>query len=228
MKKHLLALDNDGTLSDTKQVLTDVCVEVAGKLGLPLTKEEAENIYFTWDKKYFGWGKNLETQRLIYEKIYLPKFFEMVHEQKNLDRVEFFPGVEKVLDELYQMGIKLSVVTSSTGNRAKDILVRKNLLSKFEGGIVSIVDNNFKDKPSTEALQLLSEKNNVNPENIIMVDDTVGGIMMGKNFGSKTVGVGYGYNDVKDVINAKPDEYIEKVSDIKKLPYIIEKLVKSR
>ena len=228
MKKHLLALDNDGTLSDTKQFFIDVNIELANNLGLFLTKKDAGDLYSLWDKKYLGWGKDLEEQKVIYKQIFVPKTFEMIHQQKYLGKVEFFPGIEKVLDELYQMGIKLSVVTSSTGVRAKDILLRKKLLDKFKGGIVSVVDNKFKDKPSTEALQLLSDKNDVRPENIIIVDDTVSGVMMGKNFGAKTIGVGYGYNDIQDVISAKPDDYIEKVSDIKNLPHIVEKLVKSR
>ncbi len=228
MKKHLLALDNDGTLSDTKSFFTNVNMELAKNLGLSLTEDEAGKLYTLWKVKYLGWGQDMEEQKKIYKDIFIPKTFEMIHQQKYLDKVEFFPHIEKVLEEIYEMGIKLSVVTSSTEIRVKDILLRKKLLNKFKGGIVSAVDNGFKDKPSTESLKLLSDKNNVKPENIIMVDDTVSGIMMGKNFGSKTVGVGYGFGSGKDLVDAKPDGYIESVDDIKKLPYIIKNLVKSR
>jgi phosphoglycolate phosphatase len=105
-------------------------------------------------------------------------------------RRNLYPNMQELLQFLHGEGIKLYVWTARSRRSTEDILTSLGVISFFEdicGG------NNAPSKPSPEGIELLLPA--VNPENVIVIGDSLGDIIGGHNFGAHCIGAMWGHGD---------------------------------
>lgn len=138
--------------------------------------------------------------------IYKINYFEQMEFSKVYD------GVEVTLAALKSRDIKVSLLTTKIQDQADRIIDYFNLRKYFD--LVMGRREGFAHKPSPEPLLKICNDLSVNPKNTLMVGDTELDIQCGKNAGSFTCGVLYGYRTKKLLDLEKPDFIVEEVKDI--------------
>jgi len=127
-----------------------------------------------------------------------------------------YPNVEKVLDYLYNNNIYISLLTTKSQDQTEKILEHFNITKYFN--VVMGRRKEFPVKPAPDALIYINSLLGINAENTLMVGDSELDVRCGKNAGTFTCGVTYGYRTREDLIKEKPDYLI---SDIKELTTVI-------
>jgi len=131
--------------------------------------------------------------------------------------LRLYDGVNELLPILRRMGIRVAALTS--GNHLTvACLDRTGIREHFE--CIVTADHVANPKPHPEGLDMIIKELNVDPEDVIVVGDTVVDILVGKNAGvGKTIGVSHGFGSV-DSLNAAGADHI--VHDIPSILDVIE------
>jgi beta-phosphoglucomutase family hydrolase len=96
-------------------------------------------------------------------------------------------GAVEFLDMLEKAGISMAVATSASSVRAHDILARLGILKKF----TAVVTGNdvTKGKPDPEIFMQAADRLNLVPQDLLVVEDAVSGVMAAKSAGMKCLGI---------------------------------------
>ena len=200
--------DLDGTLVDSSKTIFEATAHSLVKLGIDFNVDE--NLFALKIGKHFN---------DIFEafNISVPDFdqFIMIYKENYFEQIKYsslYPGVEETLEELKNCGLKISLLTTKGQDQAEKIIEHFNL-SKYFNLIMGRRDG-IAHKPSPEPLQMICKELSVDLKNTVMVGDTELDIQCGKNAGSFTCGVSYGYR-TKDLLEIeKPDFIVESIKQI--------------
>lgn len=132
-----------------------------------------------------------------------------------LDSCYLYPGIEDLLIELKSKGYLISLVTTKSQSQAERILVEFGIEDKFD--YVMGRRTGINHKPSPEPLLKTCEFLNVSPDETIIIGDTEMDIQCGKNAGSKTCCVTYGYRTHEELALLNPDYKAESIKDLHKI-----------
>ena len=205
--------DLDGTLTDPFEGITNSVayslkgygIEVADRkelscfIGPPLY-ESYEN--------YYGFSKEkaVEAVEKYREYFSVTGLFE--------NKVYF--GVEELLKDLIDKGIKVVLATSKPEIFAKRILEHFNLDCYFTEVVGSMLSGERVKKGDVikEALRRL---NNPSKETLIMVGDRSHDILGAKENGLLSVGVLYGYGSREELSNSGADFIVKNIDELKKI-----------
>lgn len=105
-------------------------------------------------------------------------------------KARLFPGITDLLEKLHKNQIKMYVWTARTKRSAFDILHSLKVDTYFEdicGG------NDAPGKPTPDGIFYLIP--DVNPENVIVIGDSLGDIIGGTKFGAHCIGAMWGHGD---------------------------------
>jgi HAD superfamily hydrolase (TIGR01549 family) len=138
--------------------------------------------------------------------IYKINYFEQMEYSK------VYEGVEKTLSDLKDRDILVSLLTTKIQDQADRIIDHFNLRKYFD--LVMGRREGIAHKPSPEPLLKICNDLNVNVNNTLMVGDTELDIQCGKNAGSYTCGVLYGYRTKNLLEIENPDFIIDGIEDI--------------
>lgn len=138
----------------------------------------------------------------IYKKVY----FDYI------DSSILYPGVEQVIDELKAREYKIALLTTKGQEQADKIIDHFNLGHNFD--YIMGRRPNIPHKPAPDMLLKICEELHSDPMSTLMVGDTELDIECGKNAGSKTCGVTYGYRTKEEVYNLNPDFVIDELQQI--------------
>ena len=94
------------------------------------------------------------------------------------NRVELFPSAKRTLEELRQMKLRLAVATSSVSASARPFLERTGITGLFETIVTG--DEVKRGKPHPDIYQLVAEKLAIGPEECLVIEDALSGIVAGK------------------------------------------------
>mgnify|MGYP001154876440 FL=1 len=96
---------------------------------------------------------------------------------ERLPNSELIPGAAQIVQRMKEMGIPIALATS--GNRIGQILKAKNHQDLYSNFDVIICGDEVKEaKPSPEIFLTAAQKlGNISPENIIVIDDALNGII---------------------------------------------------
>lgn len=196
--------DLDGTLVNTNELIIDSFKYTFEVLRKPVpTRNEIINCFgeplHETMKKFFD---NVDEAVRIYRE------FNLKHHD---EKISPYDNTNMVLETLKNKGYKLAVVTSK--NRSTSIRGLKffNLLNYFDTLITS--DDVENHKPHPEPVLKACEILNVDPNNAIMIGDSIYDIISGKKAGSKTCGVNYSFMKEK-LLEVKADYYIDNLTKI--------------
>ncbi len=182
-----ICFDLDGTLVDSKDTIlksTQVALD-----RLKIAHNISEDVFTNMIGKHFvDIFEELKIDVNDFEKfitIYKALYFDF------MDSSYLYPGVEEILNYLKRKQIKVSLLTTKVQDQAEKIVDHFNLRSSFD--YLMGRRNGLAHKPSPEPLLVICKELNLNPSETLMIGDTELDIQCGKNAGSKTCGVLYGY-----------------------------------
>jgi len=213
--------DVDGTLLDTSEFIFQAYEYTLDKFGLaPKTRSEMATLI----------GKPLETcyellapgvhiagiadikdikdiRELAKELAKTHRYFQSEH----LDLSKPYPGTATALEALKIAGIKIAAVTTRQRSSSVKTLELAGI-SEFIDFVVALEDVTHL-KPDPEPVLKALAYLNVQPVDAIMTGDSDVDIFAGKNAGTATVGVTYGFHGVR-IADSNPDYVIDSIGEI--------------
>lgn len=126
--------------------------------------------------------------------------------------LKLYDGVDELLPILKRMDVKVAALTS--GNALTVWAMQKTNIQHHFDAIVTATDVTH-PKPHPEGVDIILNKLGVEPEDVVIVGDTVVDILVGKNAGlKKTIGVSHGFGHVDALRAAGADHIVHDVPSI--------------
>jgi HAD superfamily hydrolase (TIGR01549 family) len=129
-----------------------------------------------------------------------------------MDSSVLYPDVSATLSFLNKKKIKVSLLTTKVQDQAEKIIDHFNLRSSFD--YLMGRRDGLAHKPSPEPLLYICKELEVEFVETVIVGDTELDIQCGKNAGSRTCGVLYGYRTKSQLEKEKPDFLISGLNEL--------------
>ena len=179
MIKHIL-FDCDGVLIDTEIVAANLFVARMQAMGIndistaDYLTNHTGSTFMTVLGQFLDHSHSLTEQREIMEEI----------EQAVADNVVEISGVEQMLKSV---SIDKSIVSNSYVKAVKNAMHKTGLTSYFTGNIFSseLVKN---PKPATDVYELAIQTTNLEPNQLLVVEDSLTGVRAAKSAGLQVIG----------------------------------------
>ena len=195
MNKKAILFDLDGTLTDSGEGIINCAAMVLERFGLPMPSREEMRVFVgpplheTFVK--FGVPKNQADEAVaLYRTRYVP-----IGAYENTP----YPGIETMLKTLQENGYRLYVATSKPEGMSIKILEHFGLAHYFTRICGAALDRSRGTKEAVIAY-LLEQTGEAG--NMVMVGDTAFDVIGAKAHGIPTIGVSWGYGEVRDMENA--------------------------
>ena len=189
-----LLWDMDGVLIDSLTFDYEICNRLLqSHLGAGVwTTRSVIRELFPFDPYEF-WRRLLEKigispehrDALIFELV------ESYEAARQLAQFPLNPGIKELLEEARQQGLKLAVVSNNPTSQVREIIYRNGLAEFFDevvGNDIEYIDK----KPSPDSYLLAARILGVQPEQCVVIEDSLLGIQAGRAAGCYTVGVATG------------------------------------
>lgn len=200
--------DLDGTLVQSHKNIYNATVHSFDKLKIKYNMPEAEffkKIGHHFEDIFDDFGivvDDFEEFIGVYKSIY----FDFI------DSSILYPGVEEVLDELKAREYKIALLTTKGQEQADKIINHFNLSHDFD--YIMGRRPGIPHKPAPDMLLHICEQLHSLPVNTMMVGDSELDIECGKNAGSKTCGVTYGYRSKEFIQSLEPNFVIDEIKEL--------------
>lgn len=202
--------DLDGTLVDSNKTIYEATAYSLAKLGIDFNVDE-DAFALKIGQHFVDIFSAFSIDVPDFEKfitIYKTNYFEQMEFSKVYD------GVEETLAALKSRDINVSLLTTKIQDQADRIIDHFKLRKYFD--LVMGRREGIAHKPSPEPLLKICNDLFIDVKNTLMVGDTELDIQCGKNAGSYTCGVLYGYRTKELLEIEKPDFIVEGIEDILK------------
>lgn len=201
--------DLDGTLVNSIQALTKSVNDTMARFGIkPIDSERC--------KRFVGEGyKKLVERALIYggdsklthyEEALM--IYQDVFRECCMYRVEPYPGIRELLEELKKQGIRIAVLSNKPHARALD-----NVEGIFGKGYFDLV-NGQKDsvprKPDPAGAFLTAEELGMRPEECLYIGDSPTDVETGNAAGMDTAAVLWGFRGEDELSECHPKYLVRK------------------
>ena len=201
--KEAVIFDLDGTVVDSMWVWPAVDVEFLGQHGLELPddlQQELDGKSFYESavhiKKRFGLEETEEELMDIWNKMAMDRY---------VNEVKVKESVKEFLQVLKANGIKTGIASSNSAVLVEATLRANGVYEYFDS--VHTANEVAKGKPSPDIYLLVAEDLQVKPENCLVFEDIVMGILAGKNAGMQTCAVYDDYSAYDDANKKKSADY---------------------
>lgn len=212
----LIMIDVDGTLVDSVPDLAYCVDELMVAMG---RKKWGEKKVRHW----VGNGTSKLVKRSLtgelegtanqedYNKAY-PIFLDL-YAKNTSGRSSLYPGVKEGLDYMKTQGYALGCVTNKAEQFTLPILKDLGIFNDF--GIILSGDTLKKKKPDPLPLLHAAEFFSINPENAMMLGDSISDIKASRAANFEIICMSYGYNHGDDIRDANPDLVIDSMVELK-------------
>lgn len=141
--------------------------------------------------------------------IYKKNYFSFIDESR------LYPDAEEILLFLKEKNISISLLTTKVQEQAEKIVDHFKLQNHFD----EIMGRRpgIPVKPDPKPLFEICKSLKVEPEETLIIGDTELDIVCGKNAGSLTCCVTYGYREKEKLLKVEADYYINSLSNLKAL-----------
>lgn len=213
MKFKAVVFDLDGTLIDSMGLWSQVDREFLGKRNIPVPDDLFDDIEVG--------NSYVEVAEHFKQKFNLPdsvesimnEWTEMVAWHYQHD-IPLKAGAKEFLTFLHEKGIKIGVGTSNIHHLAEIVLSANDVWHYVD----AVVDGqeNLRGKPMPDIFLRVAEKLGVKPEECLVIEDVIAGVMAAKNAGMTAFAVedDYSLKD-KDHIKKYVDFYARDFHEIK-------------
>jgi len=108
-------------------------------------------------------------------------------QKQNIKKNKLIPGIKDLLKELKARDIKIGICTGSSRIFVDKILAINQINNYFN---IIVTGDEFKSsKPNPECYQLAIRKINIPKQDLIVIEDSVAGILSAKNANLKVIGI---------------------------------------
>ena len=177
----LIIFDCDGVLIDSETISAKVISNQFNKLGIDINTQYVQ--------KHFVGQSYLKVKGHVLKNfnIQLADNFEeeyRVELLKVFDKeLKIVPGIENILK---QLNIQKCVATSSSKKRATSSLKTVGIYEYVKDNIFSVYNLGDKGKPAPDIYLNSAKKFNIEPQNVLVIEDSLVGIEGGKRAGMRT------------------------------------------
>lgn len=216
-KLDTILFDFDGTLIDTDEIIIRSFDSTFKKHFPDLTLSRNTIIDFIGPSLQETFGSYTKDPFLIDDMIKTYREFYVVYETNNF---KLFPYVLEVVQDLFQKGYNLGIVTSKFKEAAWPSFSFYNLQDYFK--VFVALDNVTFAKPNREPIDLALS---LFPsyQKAIMIGDNSGDILAGKNAGIYSAGVSWSIKGTNFLQSFEPDFMLNDIRDIYDIINEIEK-----
>jgi phosphoglycolate phosphatase len=123
-----------------------------------------------------------------------------------------YPGVAEGLESLHGLGLRLAVVTNKQRHFALDLLERLKLSQWID--VVVGGDSCERRKPDPQPLHFACSALHVDPQQTLMVGDSLNDVLAARAAGIPVVCLPYGYNEGNDPRALPCDAFIESLAEL--------------
>jgi HAD superfamily hydrolase (TIGR01549 family) len=211
LKINHLCFDLDGTLVDSSETIFKSTIATLEQLGISynFSKNDLDKRIGQHFVDIFNEFNLKVTDFEYFIKIYKSLYFDYI------DDSILYPGVFETIKHIKKNDFKISLLTTKAQDQA-DLIIDHFSLRPYFDFVMGRV-NEIPHKPAPEPLLMICEKLKVLPGETIMIGDTELDIQCGKNAGTKTCGVSYGYRTIKQLEENNPDFIIDSIIELKEM-----------
>ena len=206
--KHV-CFDLDGTLVDSKNTILESTKAALDQLNIEY--KISEDVFNNMIGMHFvDIFKVLKIKDVDFDRfisIYKALYFDFI------DSSNLYQGAKETLKYLKEKQLKISLLTTKAQDQAEKIIEHFNLQNSFN--YIMGRRNGLAHKPSPEPLLVNCKDLQVEPAETLIFGDTELDIQCGKNAGSKTCGVDYGYRNREQLEKEKSDFIISRLEELK-------------
>jgi len=179
-----ILFDMDGTLINSEPLWLQAEIEIMAELGCHWDQQDQINC--------LG-GPMERTENYMQERSnhvkpygYFEKKLDELMEYKLLNELELIPNARELLEDCKSAGIRIALVTASTGKQMRSVLTR--FPEKFFDATVSR-DDVQKSKPDPAPYLLAADLLGVKNEFCIVFEDSPTGVESGLRSGAQVIGI---------------------------------------
>jgi beta-phosphoglucomutase family hydrolase len=176
--------DMDGTVVDTTELEYKAWHRMMQEQGVEFTHEEYIKVLGAKGseivKKHLDWDEEAIQEILQNKETY---FKELVAQQG----LELIPGVEKVLQDIQQIPLKMALATGASRKKLEFVLEKLPIKQYFEAMITA--DETNSGKPDPEVFLNAAKKLGVAPGNCIVMEDARNGAQAAKKGGMLCIAI---------------------------------------
>lgn len=213
----LIIIDVDGTLVDSVPDLAYCADKMMLSIGKkPWGEDKIRNWVGNGVPKLVE--RNLtgklegEVDKKLFDKAY-PIFLKL-YAQNSSKRSNLYNGVLEGLEYMKLQEYKIGCVTNKAEEFTLPILKNLNIFDYFE--IVISGDTLEKKKPDPLPLLHAAKYFNVEPDQALMIGDSISDVKAARAAKFNIICMSYGYNHGNDIKLSKPDLVIDSMSELKK------------
>lgn len=213
-----MIFDWDGTLADTRKVVVKSFQQILGVIGCRVSDEFIE--------KRMGIGTK-NTIREAFDECSLRYDDEMLENlskekigiQLSLTKnVNLFEGVTELLEAL-RGRIMIALATMSSRRVVDRLVLEKRIREYFD--VVVTADEIAKPKPDPEIFLISASKLEINPEDCVVVEDSVFGLRAAKLAKMRCIAVTSGAYSREELGKEKPDIIVDNLTEKETITYFI-------
>jgi len=217
-KPEMILFDVDGTLVDSVPDLAWCVDQMMQQLGLPLRGEGKV-------RNWVGNGVEALVRRALIDQMdgepdaelfarAYPLFLELYADNTS-KRSHLYPGVPETLESLKKAGYPLGSVTNKAEQFTIPLLRELGIHDYFS----IVISGNTLPRKKPDPLPLLhaAEFFSVQPQNALMIGDSVSDVKAARAAGFNIVCMSYGYNHGVDIREANPDAVIDIMTELQGL-----------
>ncbi|MEG0618189.1 MAG: HAD family hydrolase [Bacilli bacterium] len=205
MKFKNLIFDIDGTLLDSYKVYMPALRDAMKKESDYDMTDRLMGIFFRMKEMEFYDTIEVDPNSKSGKNIK-----KMYYDYLDTHQMKCFDGVKETLNQLNERGFRLFINTSRTMENLLQIEDLKDILPLFED--IVTVDQIVNKKPHAESMQLLLDRNNLDPKETLVVADGINDGLAGMkakiefvlaNYGCRNRDIAYHYiiEDIKEIFN---------------------------
>lgn len=202
MEKYAVLFDMDGVLVDSEPVINAAAIAGLAEYGVYARPEDFHPFVGTGEDRYiggvselYGVPYKLEMKTRVYE-IYL----ELVPE-----RIKVFEGVKELLQSLQAAGHIMALASSADRIKIDANLRAADISPDYFAAIIS-GDDVVRKKPAPDIYLQAANKIRAVPEQCVVIEDALNGIMAAKAAGMKCIAVASSFSP--EQLSAESPDYI--------------------
>jgi phosphoglycolate phosphatase len=196
-----LFFDLDGTLSDPSEGITRSVQHALECLGRSYPSK-SELIRYIGPPLRWTFPRLLDTddKELVETAI---RYYRERYEDVGLFENEVYPGIPELLRQLHDDGYPQYVVTAKPKVYADRIIRHFGLDRHFIEVYGPELDGRFDEK--RELVGFILHQRRLDPRRTVMIGDRASDIESGRAYGTRAIGVTYGFGTLDEIAAAKPD-----------------------
>ncbi|MGF1620453.1 MAG: HAD-IA family hydrolase [Rhodomicrobiaceae bacterium] len=209
----LIVFDCDGTLVDSQHMIAEAMTAAFTAVGLPVPDRAAMlrqvGLSVSHSMAAITGSEDIETLFALGRE-YRLAFSALRLEGRIAEPL--FPGAKETLTALAARDDILLGIATGKSRRGVDILLEREGFSNLFATIQTADD--APSKPHPAMIERAMSEADVEPENTLMIGDTSFDILMAKAASVPAIGVGWGYHDPAELMEAGATRVVENFSEL--------------